>query len=543
MRAMGTAARTYLTGSAGLPGAVGNQAVQRLLTHGRDLRLGGQDDPQERAADACAERATLSRPAGRERGGIAVDPAGDRVPATVPEVLRSPGRPLDAVVQARLRPAFGRVPAQVRVHTGEPAERSARDIGAKAYTVGSDIVFGAGSFAPGTAPGDRLIAHEVAHAAQQEPGVVRREPAGPGGEVAARTIDVANVHRLGLAHLRWEREHTFSDDDLALFAPVEIVTGHWQLRNERYDLMLSQFGLGPHVIELADLPAGAVPFFFPSLEEFRQEHAIRIQTAKARMQACTAGHGRSLFGVIAGDDGPRSLRPSEVACVDEVLADVAPGESARKQRGYAYMARGMAAGEPAMTGGNPVEMAALVFAHNVLGWEPERAAAFASLVSTGMALAGRRYVKGVVRAQNAEKLKDPSPFVPAGRDPAPSANVPRTADELITGRVTPRVVTPGTTSQPAPSPTTFIPEREPLIALVDKDGQVLIEAWATGTKSHPQLVEDYQKKHGPLPEGYLGVAVIKEDGQIHGALSANVGPRRGGLVPPHILAALRRRFN
>jgi Domain of unknown function (DUF4157) len=534
---------------------VGNQAVQGLLAAESQLRLGAVDHPRERAADRHAEQITrLPRSAARcGSAGRPADREGGPLPATVQEALRSPGQPLDAAMQAFFGTGFGRGFAHVRVHTGPLAERSARDIHANAYTVGSDIVFGAGRFAPETPEGRRLIAHELAHVAQHgaEPlstaGLVQREPSDTGGEVAPRKIDVENVHRLGLAHLLWERSQSFSPDDLGTFAPVEIVTGHWQLRSERYDLMLSLHGLGPHVIELGDVPVNAVPFFFVSWDEFRAEYAIRLETAKARMRACTAGHSRSLFGAIAGDESPRSLRPSEVACVDEVLADVAPQEYARKQRGYSYMARGMAAGEPAMTGGNPVEMGALVFAHNVLGWEPERAAAFASVVATGVSLAGRRYVKGVIKTQNAETLKDQSPFVPAGRDPVPgpAGNRPRSADQLITGRTVPQVVTvppAGGQAQGLTGPT-FVPEKESIIALVDKDGNVLTQAWATGMKSHPQLVDDYMKQiKGPMPEGYLGVAVIKEDGEIHGTLSPNVGPRRGGLVPPHILEALRRQF-
>jgi len=55
----------------------------------------------------------------------------------------------------------------VRVHSGAASEKSARDVNAHAYTVGHNIVFGAGRFAPGTHQGRRLIAHELTHVAQQ----------------------------------------------------------------------------------------------------------------------------------------------------------------------------------------------------------------------------------------------------------------------------------------------------------------------------------------------------------------------------------------
>jgi hypothetical protein len=57
--------------------------------------------------------------------------------------------------------------SRVRIHTDRRAAESARAIGARAYTVGSDIYFGQGEYRPGTREGRRLIAHELAHVAQQ----------------------------------------------------------------------------------------------------------------------------------------------------------------------------------------------------------------------------------------------------------------------------------------------------------------------------------------------------------------------------------------
>ena len=62
---------------------------------------------------------------------------------------------------------FGHDFSRVRVHSGAAAEQSARDVNANAYTVGHNIVFGAGRFAPGTHEGRRLIAHELTHVVQQ----------------------------------------------------------------------------------------------------------------------------------------------------------------------------------------------------------------------------------------------------------------------------------------------------------------------------------------------------------------------------------------
>ena len=62
---------------------------------------------------------------------------------------------------------FGRDFSRVQVHTGAAAEQSAQDVDAAAYTVGHDLVFASGQFAPGTPQGRRLIAHELTHVVQQ----------------------------------------------------------------------------------------------------------------------------------------------------------------------------------------------------------------------------------------------------------------------------------------------------------------------------------------------------------------------------------------
>jgi hypothetical protein len=101
-------------------------------------------------------------------------PAGSRsiegeesVPPIVHEVLRSPGQPLDAATRAFFEPRFGYDFSQVRVHTDAKAAESARAVNALAYTVGRDVVFGAGRYAPGTTIGRRLLTHELAHVVQQ----------------------------------------------------------------------------------------------------------------------------------------------------------------------------------------------------------------------------------------------------------------------------------------------------------------------------------------------------------------------------------------
>jgi len=104
------------------------------------------------------------------------------------------GRPLDPAVLAHAEPRFGQDFSQVRVHTDGRAAESAAGLGALAYTVGRDVVFGHGQYQPHTGPGRELIAHELAHVVQQG--------ARPGGRPeigAADTVHEAAADRAASA--------------------------------------------------------------------------------------------------------------------------------------------------------------------------------------------------------------------------------------------------------------------------------------------------------------------------------------------------------
>jgi len=119
-------------------------------------------------------------------------------PPIVHEVLRSPGEPLDASMRSFMEPRFGQSFSHVRVHTDAKAAESARAVDALAYTVGDNIVFDNGQYAPQTESGTRLMAHELAHTIQQgsggltvdAPASVQRQTAGD-----AATSKKPTVHR------------------------------------------------------------------------------------------------------------------------------------------------------------------------------------------------------------------------------------------------------------------------------------------------------------------------------------------------------------
>lgn len=137
--------------------------------------MGPPGDSFEREADRVAEEVaggrsgvpfgiSAARPALRRMAGTA---GPGEAPAVVGEALRSSGQPLGPGVRAFMEPRIGHDFSRVRVHTDELAARSARSVDALAYTVGSDVVFGTGQYAPETPAGRGLLAHELTHVVQQ----------------------------------------------------------------------------------------------------------------------------------------------------------------------------------------------------------------------------------------------------------------------------------------------------------------------------------------------------------------------------------------
>jgi hypothetical protein len=153
-------------GWASLQRSVGNASLERLLSSGSGGRalFGQPGDRHERQADQIAAE-------------FAAQPA-------------STSGWLESRLGANL--------ANVRIHSDIAAADVAGRLGARAVTIGQDIYFGAGQFAPGSAAGRKLLAHELVHTVQQAvPGgalgrapLIQRQPA-PGTGNAP--ITAANI--------------------------------------------------------------------------------------------------------------------------------------------------------------------------------------------------------------------------------------------------------------------------------------------------------------------------------------------------------------
>lgn len=87
--------------------------------------------------------------------------------AAVAAAATSTGQAPDPAMRSRVEQVTGADLSGVRVHTGAPSHAGAQALSARAFTVGQNIHFASGEYRPGSADGNRLLAHELAHTVQQ----------------------------------------------------------------------------------------------------------------------------------------------------------------------------------------------------------------------------------------------------------------------------------------------------------------------------------------------------------------------------------------
>jgi Domain of unknown function (DUF4157) len=123
------------------------------------------DDPVRDLASTVGNQAFTHAVA---RDGAGILPNGTVHPAVqhTLDMRRGSGAPLPENAQARFGESLGDV-SDVRVHTDAEADALARSVSARAFAVGPDVYFAGGEYQPGSSGGDRLLAHELTHVAQQ----------------------------------------------------------------------------------------------------------------------------------------------------------------------------------------------------------------------------------------------------------------------------------------------------------------------------------------------------------------------------------------
>jgi hypothetical protein len=122
-------------------------------------------DVGNHAFSSTLGRSPLAREAEQGAGILPDGTVHSDVQSTI-DATRGSGSDLDTSVSARLSGSLGDL-SDVRVHTDDTADQLNRSVSARAFATGTDVYFAKGEYNPGSASGDKLIAHELAHVVQQ----------------------------------------------------------------------------------------------------------------------------------------------------------------------------------------------------------------------------------------------------------------------------------------------------------------------------------------------------------------------------------------
>jgi hypothetical protein len=162
------------------------------------LAINQPGDAYEQEADQMAEQvmaapALSDSPPRIQRHSENATASSTEVPASVQQTLSGTGKSLEPSVRQEMEQRFGQDFSQVKIHAGASAAQSANDLNAHAYTVGRDIVFGAGKYAPQQQSGKKLLAHELTHVVQQSAGAsaIQRSDRDPDEVIAMGKEDEA----------------------------------------------------------------------------------------------------------------------------------------------------------------------------------------------------------------------------------------------------------------------------------------------------------------------------------------------------------------
>jgi lysozyme family protein len=162
----------------------------------------GMPEPQRQ--DTCACGGGCPR-CSNEQGGheqlqtkrVRANGAGEMTtpPTMAHELISSPGQPLDANTRGFMESRFGQDFSRVRIHTGPRADDAANAVQARAFTLGHDIVFNTGQYAPHGDSGQKLLAHELTHVIQQRTGVGISAAHASGAPKVSRHASALSVQR------------------------------------------------------------------------------------------------------------------------------------------------------------------------------------------------------------------------------------------------------------------------------------------------------------------------------------------------------------
>ncbi len=137
------------------------------------------------------------------------------------------GAALPEQTNHKMSHALGNDFSQVKIHTGREAIQMNQDLGAKAFTHGSNVYFNKGQYNPNSASGKKLLAHELTHVVQQKNGTPSIQRA------CLTTAPPAD-----------EKLYTYTKGDKTLAAKFRDAAGAQSFINRHSDLNLKCYKMG-----------------------------------------------------------------------------------------------------------------------------------------------------------------------------------------------------------------------------------------------------------------------------------------------------------
>jgi hypothetical protein len=231
------------------------------------------------------------------------------------------GRALPATERHFFETRFGTSFASVRIHTGPLAHEVTDALSARAFTVGRDLVFGAGQYRPGTRDGRHLLAHELTHVVQQREGPIylQRQERSPVDPEIAQLPAVNYVD--AFAEVYYDLDYRSENGNLSTWLTVEYHDGTiidiniYEFIEQSMDplevsnaMRKGYVGIGNRIFPRALTPQTAPRLWAARQEAIRRMEEFNFQFMMAAMPAV-------LFVITIGAGGvssrpaPRTTRP------------------------------------------------------------------------------------------------------------------------------------------------------------------------------------------------------------------------------------------
>ena len=313
---------------------IGNHAVERLLdANGAGVAVDSAAGAAARMAPAVGSTAVRATGATALQANLRVNAPGDEheyeADRVAERIMRtSEPEELHAGVRSEVasgRPQLGFDPVSVRLHTDEQADCAARALNARAFTVGHDIYFDRREYSPSTSEGQRLLAHELVHVAQQiqSPGAanaVMRQVKVPSAEEVR--MEIGTLH-LRLAELL-EREAR-EGHSIAERAAVEHRLAWFEQMAAAPDLTRRNIiYLRERIRQLRDETKNAPP------SSAREEIGVKIQEHERELAKALEANVARLEKELAGLQKVTDLSPATASQLNAAETELLENEAELK---------------------------------------------------------------------------------------------------------------------------------------------------------------------------------------------------------------------